>query len=241
MIVAKVSQQFLVLFLHFVCLLLDSLISSSQPGLGTWREVGVLSVADLTTVPASLKVEQAATLWSGALAALRIFEDFNPTGSIVINGAETAVGQALVQMAAYRGLSTVCIVADDLPDIAPVVEGLKYLGGTVVVTESYPINQLKELVSDISKPALGVNICVSLEPITSRMFRSEKGPESCRGVGIRSQQTFSLLFFFRLCVCVWVCLCIRFFVCISGLWMTGWTQCKDVEHIGWIRKQNGHT
>mmetsp|Transcript_6765 Transcript_6765/g.20513 ORF Transcript_6765/g.20513 Transcript_6765/m.20513 type:complete len:319 (-) Transcript_6765:57-1013(-) len=130
----------------------------AKAGLGTWREVGVLSHSDLIAIPTSLKTEQAALLWSGPFTAFRILNDFKPSGTIAIAAAESAAGQALVQMAASKGVKTICFVTQNVPNYAPVVEGLKYLGATVVVPETYPVKHLQELVSDLGKVSLGVNL-----------------------------------------------------------------------------------
>eukprot|EP00188_Purpureofilum_apyrenoidigerum_P002303 Plantae.Rhodophyta-Purpureofilum_apyrenoidigerum.ctg24205.p1 GENE.Plantae.Rhodophyta-Purpureofilum_apyrenoidigerum.ctg24205~~Plantae.Rhodophyta-Purpureofilum_apyrenoidigerum.ctg24205.p1 ORF type:complete len:321 (+),score=47.61 Plantae.Rhodophyta-Purpureofilum_apyrenoidigerum.ctg24205:96-1058(+) len=133
----------------------------TKAGLGTWREVGVLSQSDLIAIPSSLKTEQAALLWSGPFTALRIMNDYKPSGTIAVAGAESAAGQALVQMAAAKGINTICFVAEDVLNYVPVVEGLKFLGATVVVPETYPVAQLRDLVSDLGAVSFGVNLGAS--------------------------------------------------------------------------------
>eukprot|EP00189_Rhodosorus_marinus_P008949 CAMPEP_0184752290 /NCGR_PEP_ID=MMETSP0315-20130426/43497_1 /TAXON_ID=101924 /ORGANISM="Rhodosorus marinus, Strain UTEX LB 2760" /LENGTH=314 /DNA_ID=CAMNT_0027231611 /DNA_START=796 /DNA_END=1740 /DNA_ORIENTATION=+ len=130
----------------------------TKPGLGTWREEGVLVSSDVAAIPESLKLEQAATLWSGPFTAHRILTDYKPQNAIIINGAETAAGQSLVQMASAKNLKSVCIVSAGLPSFAPVVEGLKYLGAEIVVDEDFPTASLEALIQDIGKIGLAVNI-----------------------------------------------------------------------------------
>lgn len=84
-----------------------------QAGLGTWRHSAVLSSSDVLAVPKSVPLAVAATLTSGASTALRLLNDFCSLSSgdvVVQSGGESAVGEAVVQLAAKRGVKTVTFV-----------------------------------------------------------------------------------------------------------------------------------
>lgn len=100
-----------------VCLLASHCVPSSyrcpQAGLGTWRHAAVLSSSDVLAVPKSVPLAVAATLTSGASTALRLLSDFSTLSSgdvVVQSGGESAVGEAVVQLAAKRGVKTVTFV-----------------------------------------------------------------------------------------------------------------------------------
>lgn len=90
-----------------------SFVRCPQAGLGTWRHAAVVSSSDVLAVPKSVPLEVAATLTSGASTALRLLSDFSPLSSgdvVVQSGGESAVGEAVVQLAAKRGVKTVTFV-----------------------------------------------------------------------------------------------------------------------------------
>lgn len=75
--------------------------------------MAVVSPSDVLAVPKSVPLEVAATLTSGASTALRLLSDFSSLSSgdvVVQSGGESAVGEAVVQLAAKRGVKTVTFV-----------------------------------------------------------------------------------------------------------------------------------
>ncbi|KAK1795077.1 hypothetical protein P4O66_010258, partial [Electrophorus voltai] len=113
-------------------------------GLGMWQTAVVLSADDLVTVPSDIPVLSAATLGVNPCTALRMlsdFEDLKPgyfkfhLGDTVIqNAANSAVGQAVIQIAAAKGVQTVNVVRDR-PNLQKLTDGLKAMGATCVITE----------------------------------------------------------------------------------------------------------
>lgn len=102
----------------YVCLLsrataYPSFCCRPQAGLGTWRHAAVLSSSHVLAVPKSVPLAVAATLTSGASTALRLLSDFSSLSSgdvVVQSGGESAVGEAVVQLAAKRGVKTITFV-----------------------------------------------------------------------------------------------------------------------------------
>ncbi|OSX81343.1 hypothetical protein BU14_0022s0063 [Porphyra umbilicalis] len=132
----------------------------AKAGLGTWRHAAVVSSADVLAVPKSVPLEAAATLTSGAATALRLLSDFGALAAgdtVVQSGGESAVGSAVVQLAAARGMKTVTFVKESA-DYASTVERLKSAGGDVVVSETYASSSgMREIFADMGAPKLALN------------------------------------------------------------------------------------
>lgn len=134
----------------------------TQAGFGTWRSTAVAPAADVMAISDKISIEDAATLAVNPATAYRMLADFVPLskGDVLIqNGANSAVGQAVIQLAALRGIKTINIIRDD-GDYDVTVEHLKSLGATVVVPSHYVGSaKFKELISDLPAPKLALN-CV---------------------------------------------------------------------------------
>ncbi len=90
---------------------------------------------------------------------LQDFAQLKSGDVIVQNGANSAVGQCVIQMAKARGIKTVNIIRDRA-DKNEIIEKLQRLGGDIVVTEEYANTiAMKNVVSDLPKAKLGLN-CV---------------------------------------------------------------------------------
>lgn len=81
-------------------------------------------------------------------------------GDVVIqNGANSAVGQAVFQMAAQRDIKTINVIRDR-PELGDTVERMKSYGAYIVVTEDQlGTPSFQRLISDLPKPKLALN-CV---------------------------------------------------------------------------------
>lgn len=130
-----------------------------RSALGTWRSAALLAASDLTRAPAGLSVQQAATICINPPTALGMLETFVPLqpGDVVIqNGATSAVGQAVIQIAAAKGIKTVNVVRER-PNMDETVSSLRALGASLVTTEARLASDLKA--SGLPAPALALN-CV---------------------------------------------------------------------------------
>eukprot|EP01098_Paradermamoeba_levis_P009823 TRINITY_DN4110_c0_g1_i1.p1 TRINITY_DN4110_c0_g1~~TRINITY_DN4110_c0_g1_i1.p1 ORF type:complete len:378 (-),score=149.21 TRINITY_DN4110_c0_g1_i1:21-1085(-) len=127
---------------------------------GTWRTHAVVRENDLIKVDPSLKTEHAAVLSIGLATAHRLLEDFKPlkSGDVVIqNGANGFVAQAIVQLAARKGIRTINIVKDG-PNQAETIEKLKTYGAYLVVNEGYVRSiEFRKLIADLPPPSLAFN------------------------------------------------------------------------------------
>jgi len=108
----------------------------------------------------TFKNEYAATVSVNPSTALRLLEDFvqlKPGDVIVQNGANSMVGQAVIQIAKQRDIKTINIIRNR-PDFADVVERLKAYGGYMVVSEDYMVTPpFRRLLTDLPKPKLALN------------------------------------------------------------------------------------
>lgn len=127
---------------------------------GTWRDYAVASHTELIKIPSDVDVATAATIAVNPCTAYRMLKDFVPLkegDTIIQNGSNSAVGQAVIQIAAAFGWRTINVVRDR-PTIDELKEKLTKLGATVVVTEEEL--RKSEAVQALPKPSLALN-CVS--------------------------------------------------------------------------------
>jgi len=119
-------------------LAVGDLVIPRLPAWGTWRTHAVSPADKLMRVPPGLPAVAAATLAVNPCTALRMLEDFVglSSGDVVVqNGANSAVGQAVIQIARSRGIRTVNIVRCR-PGHEEVIQRLEELGGDVVTTDA---------------------------------------------------------------------------------------------------------
>jgi len=129
--------------------------------LGTWRSGDVvMSHSDLVPVPKGIPVEQAALTTMAACAAsvmLERFAQLQKGDLLVQNGAAGPIGQAVIEIAAQRGIQTVSFIPHNA-SYAQTVERLKALGGTVVVDHQFAGHSaMREVASDLPRPKLALD------------------------------------------------------------------------------------
>ena len=149
----------------------------AQSGSGTWQTMKVVKESNLTRVSNDIPVVSAATLTVNPRTAYRMlmdFEQLQPGDTIIQNGANSGVGQAVIQIASRLGLQTINIVRDR-PDIDKLVEQLKNIGASYVVTsEIIKTQEVKDLMKSLPKPKLALN-CVGGKACIDLMKYIEKG------------------------------------------------------------------
>jgi len=132
----------------------------AKSGLGFWRTHAVLEGKDVRVVPSSIPVEQAACISVNPPTALRLLEDFVPLKAgdfIVQNGANSMVGQSVIQLAKLKKVKTINIIRER-GEFDKQVERLKELGGDIVVSEDYfKSPQFRRLIKDAPAPKLALN------------------------------------------------------------------------------------
>jgi len=134
-------------------------------GWGTWRMVAVCPSTDVMKIPNDISLVSAATLTVNPPTAYRMLVDFvklSPGDYVIQNGANSGVGQAVIQIAAQMSLRTINVIRAGRPDHDKLVAYLKELGATYVVTDDYlKSKEMIDLVKSLPSgaPRLALN-CV---------------------------------------------------------------------------------
>ncbi|XP_029450406.1 enoyl-[acyl-carrier-protein] reductase, mitochondrial-like isoform X2 [Rhinatrema bivittatum] len=129
---------------------------------GTWRTEAVCKAIDVILVPKDIPLLSAATISVNPCTAYRMLKDFGTLKSgdtVIQNGANSAVGQAVIQIAAAMGINTINIIRDR-PNVKELKDKLKSLGASYVITEeTLQKPEMTNLFKEIKKPKLALN-CV---------------------------------------------------------------------------------
>mmetsp|Transcript_26771 Transcript_26771/g.36869 ORF Transcript_26771/g.36869 Transcript_26771/m.36869 type:complete len:391 (+) Transcript_26771:810-1982(+) len=133
------------------------------PGLATWTQRSKAKAAHLLRVSNDIPAPYAATVAVNPCSAYRMLEDFErlrPGDWLVQNGANSMVGQAVIQLARARGIRTLNVIRSDRPDAATTVRLLTNLGGDLVVTDEYLQSRgFQEIARELPPVRLALN-CV---------------------------------------------------------------------------------
>ncbi|XP_018323422.1 enoyl-[acyl-carrier-protein] reductase, mitochondrial [Agrilus planipennis] len=141
-----------------------------QQNLGTWRTHAVLPAEAFLKVPLELGLVPAATLTVNPCTAFRMLRDFvdlKPGDVVIQNGANSAVGQFVIQIARTWGIKTVNIVRNR-PEIDKLKDYLNCLGASVVLTEEELRATDIFKTEKFAKPRLALN-CVGGKSATEIM------------------------------------------------------------------------
>ncbi|XP_060077156.1 enoyl-[acyl-carrier-protein] reductase, mitochondrial-like [Ylistrum balloti] len=135
----------------------------AHAGWGTWRTYALCEESSVQKIKNDIPVLGAATLAVNPCTAYRMLKDFVPVkqGDIVIqNGANSSVGQCVIQLAREWGITTINIIRNR-PDVDKLTSQLKDLGATHVVTEEFASSrEMRDMVASLPKaPMLALN-CV---------------------------------------------------------------------------------
>ena len=131
---------------------------------GCWRDFAELKAEDVQKIPDEFKtlpLEVLSTLKVNPPTAYRLLRDFVPLNRgdfIVQNGANSAVGRLVIQMATLLGFNTINIIRNrpDFDILAHELQGLARGTGSVIVIKS---EEVKDLKGKLPGAKLGLN-CV---------------------------------------------------------------------------------
>ncbi|XP_055902100.1 enoyl-[acyl-carrier-protein] reductase, mitochondrial [Eupeodes corollae] len=129
-------------------------------GIGTWTSHAVYPSNDLMKVSDKIGIAEAATITVNPCTAYRMLKDFvqlKPGDTIIQNGANSAVGQAVHQLCKAWNIASVGVVRNR-PEIDDLKKYLKSLGATEVLTED-EIRKTELFKGTLKKPKLALN-CV---------------------------------------------------------------------------------
>ncbi|XP_059607992.1 enoyl-[acyl-carrier-protein] reductase, mitochondrial [Phlebotomus argentipes] len=133
----------------------------SKTGIGTWCSHANYPCNALFRVPKSLGAVEASTLTVNPTTAYRMLKDFadlKPGDTVLQNGANSAVGQAVFQLCRKWGLKSVGIVRNR-PEIDDLRAFLRDLGADWVLTEEEVRTTDLFKSGQVKKPKLALN-CV---------------------------------------------------------------------------------
>ncbi|XP_048882268.1 enoyl-[acyl-carrier-protein] reductase, mitochondrial [Brienomyrus brachyistius] len=129
-------------------------------GLGTWRTTAVFNEASLAEVPRDIPLLAAATLGVNPCTAYRMLSDFEtlqPGDSVIQNAANSGVGQAVIQIAAARGIHTINVVRDR-PDFQQLSDRLLAMGAShVIKEETLRQPEMKDFFKKCPRPKVALN------------------------------------------------------------------------------------
>lgn len=110
------------------------LVMPNEPLVGTWRKLAVLDSNKLFAFPPTTQGAEVIANFYAYLTAYRLLEDYGaikPGDTIIQSQADTAVGQAVIQLAKMLHIKTINLV-DDRDDFDEVVDHLNAQGATHV-------------------------------------------------------------------------------------------------------------
>ncbi|KAM4694905.1 enoyl-[acyl-carrier-protein] reductase, mitochondrial-like [Discoglossus pictus] len=129
---------------------------------GTWRTEAVCKSDEVLPVPRDISILSAATLGVNPCTAYRMLTDFvelQPGDTVIQNGANSAVGQAVIQICASRGLHTINVIRDR-PNVTQLIDTLRSLGANFVITEdTLQKSEMANIFKVVPRPRLALN-CV---------------------------------------------------------------------------------
>ncbi|XP_043940998.1 enoyl-[acyl-carrier-protein] reductase, mitochondrial isoform X3 [Protopterus annectens] len=191
----------------------------ADAGLGTWRTEAVYNEKTLTKVPHDIPLVCAATLSVNPFTAYRMLHDFEtlqPGDTVIQNAANSAVGQAVIQLGTALGIRTVNVVRDR-PDFQMLEDRLISIGADYVVTEeTLRKPEMKDLFKKIPRPRLALN-CVGGKSSIELLRHLQRGGTMVTYGGMSKQP-----------LTVPVSALIFNDIKLRGFWMTQWK--KDQPH-----------
>ncbi|XP_075059158.1 enoyl-[acyl-carrier-protein] reductase, mitochondrial-like [Mixophyes fleayi] len=133
-----------------------------RSGFGTWRKEAVCKSDEVMPIAKNISVLSAATLSVNPCTAYRMLMDFvtlRAGDTVIQNGANSAVGQAVIQISASMGVNTINVIRDR-PNVNILVEKLQSLGANYVITEDMLDKpEMANLFKVVERPKLALN-CV---------------------------------------------------------------------------------
>ncbi|XP_018411792.1 PREDICTED: trans-2-enoyl-CoA reductase, mitochondrial-like [Nanorana parkeri] len=131
-------------------------------GFGTWRTEAVCKANEVIAVDKDISVISAATLSVNPCTAYRMLTDFmtlRPGDTVIQNGANSGVGQAVIQICASMGVNTINVIRDR-SNLSEMIKKLQSLGANYVITEDMLQNEgMAHLFKVGERPKLALN-CV---------------------------------------------------------------------------------
>ncbi|XP_072264984.1 enoyl-[acyl-carrier-protein] reductase, mitochondrial-like isoform X1 [Pyxicephalus adspersus] len=182
-------------------------------GFGTWRTEAVCKANEVIPVANDISVISAATLSVNPCTAYRMLKDFvtlRPGDTVIQNGANSGVGQAVIQICASFGVNTINIIRDR-SNLNEMVKKLQSLGANYVITEDMlQKEEMANLFKVVERPKLALN-CVGGSSAGNLFYHLKDGSTMVTYGGMSRKPTplpAKALIFKNIKIC--------------GFWMTQW-------------------
>ncbi|XP_068135581.1 enoyl-[acyl-carrier-protein] reductase, mitochondrial-like [Hyperolius riggenbachi] len=182
-------------------------------GFGTWRTEAVCKANEVIPVSKDIPVLSAATLSVNPCTAYRMLMDFvslEPGDTVIQNGANSGVGQAVIQICASMGVNTINVIRNR-PNFSEMIEKLQSLGANYVITEDMLQRpEMANLFKEVERPKLALN-CVGGSSAGSLFYHLKYGSTMVTYGGMSKKPTplpAKAMIFKNIKVC--------------GFWMTQW-------------------
>jgi trans-2-enoyl-CoA reductase len=188
-------------------------------GWGTWRSHAIANENEFIKVPNDLDKSICASLSVNPCTAYRMLKDFKPLSkgdTIIQNGANSGVGQAVIQFSKEIGVNVINIVRkrDNLDELYSYLKsiGAKYILTDEVLRKS---NITNELWNEIPKPKLAFN-CVGGKTVADmiRLLDSNSIMVTYGGMSRLPLTLNTADFIFKNLTC-------------KGFWLSEWRQRND--------------
>ena len=105
---------------------------------GKWRSHGIVSINDLIKIPSDIGVESAATLSVNPCTAYRMLQDFvtlEKGDTVIQNGGNSGVGQAVIQLGKVWNINVVSIVRNREQGMQELLDYMTSIGAEHVYVE----------------------------------------------------------------------------------------------------------
>jgi len=146
----------------------DLVIADSA--LGTWCEYGIYDSSLLYAVDKGLSTMSASMLKVNPSTAYRLLKDFvhlNPGDTIVQNGANSTVGQYVIQICNILGFKSINVIRER-PNIGDLKDKLYKLGATQVLSENEFTSTIRDLNARLALNCIGGRSSLHLSRALSR-------------------------------------------------------------------------
>lgn len=130
-----------------------------KAGMGTWRSLAVWKESDILKVPADIMPVEYASQIREMCVAYRLLEDFGnlkPGDSVIMNSANSTVGQCVIQLCRLLKLRVVAVVRRGV-FTEKNVAWLKMLGAADVLADDHTLRTELEASKFFAKPKLALD------------------------------------------------------------------------------------
>ncbi|XP_046812913.1 enoyl-[acyl-carrier-protein] reductase, mitochondrial-like isoform X1 [Vespa crabro] len=182
--------------------------------LGTWRTHAIYKSEDLLKIPKEVGIVEASMMNVNPCTAYRMLKDFvclKPGDTVIQNGANSAVGQLIIQLCKIWNYRTVNVIRDR-PNLQELKNLLMCMGADEVLTENEIRTTQIFKNKKLPQPKLALN-CVCGQSATEIMRHLAHGGTMVTYGGMSREPVTvpASIFIFKN-------------ISLQGFWMTAWTK-----------------